>query len=460
MIRSLSLDTAWPTGLAWHPDGKRLAAGGSDYQVYLWNADTGELQAVLKGHQAEVIHVQFSRGGELLVSASWDQTTRLWEPGSGQLLVTAWGTALSFGPDDRWLSYLVSNHTAGIWEVTTGRGCLMLHSHPGPEKMPWHITFSPDARLLASVGTDGVRFWDPTTGKEAAWLPTTRKVWSALFHPDGNSLLLSGTFGLHRLPIERDPATPDRIRISPPQPIWKRGLGRACLSADGRILAATAGPAQVIVLDLEKQGEPILLEKHLGEEIAPVISPDGRWVATGVWRGKGVKVWEARTGKLVQDLPAPGVHSRAFFSPDGVWLATSTGRDYSFWQVSSWQPGLTLKRENAGGLAGPLAFAPDGKLLAITYAPGRVHLIDRATGQRLAKLEATTPAHLDQLAFSPDGTRLAASSNGSHLILIWDLRRVRQTLAALNLDWDLPPYPPADPSASQPLQVEVVGQQG
>jgi hypothetical protein len=57
----------------------------------------------------------------------------------------------------------------------------------------------------------------------------------------------------------------------------------------------------------------------------------------------------------------------------------------------------------------------------------------------------------------PDGTRLAVATQ-HNLIALWDLRRLREELTALGLDWDMPPYPPTqvDRQAVEPLQVEIL----
>ena len=76
---------------------------------------------------------------------------------------------------------------------------------------------------------------------------------------------------------------------------------------------------------------------------------------------------------------------------------------------------------------------------------GRVRLVDPDSGREVATLDAGTgsSASFFCLAFSPDGTQLAAGRD--HIIHLWDLRRIREQLAALGLDWDAPPYPPAGP---------------
>jgi hypothetical protein len=58
--------------------------------------------------------------------------------------------------------------------------------------------------------------------------------------------------------------------------------------------------------------------------------------------------------------------------------------------------------------------------------------------------------------FSPDGTHLVATHSAFQGLSVWDLRRIREQLAGLGLDWDQPSYAPATPRPPTPLRVEVV----
>jgi hypothetical protein len=139
------------------------------------------------------------------------------------------------------------------------------------------------------------------------------------------------------------------------------------------------------------------------------------------------------------------------FSPDGRWLVTASGQGCTFWEVGTWEPGLQIPCRGEC-----LAFAPDGSLLAVCDSPYVVKLFDPTDGRQFAALEAPNLHPILHLCFSPDGSQLAAACE-THVVQVWDLRRIRRQLAAMGLDWELPPYPPAPATETRPpLQVRVL----
>jgi hypothetical protein len=92
------------TCIAYSADSKRLAAGGADKTVRVWDTATGRELLTLRGHENEVRGVVFSPDGTRLASASVDKTVRVWDAASGRELLTLSGHAsivhgVAFSPD-------------------------------------------------------------------------------------------------------------------------------------------------------------------------------------------------------------------------------------------------------------------------------------------------------------------------------------------------------------------------
>ena len=84
-----------------------------------------------------------------------------------------------------------------------------------------------------------------------------------------------------------------------------------------------------------------------------------------------------------------------------------------------------------------------------------IQLLETATEKPLMTLEVPGFGRVAKFKFSPDGCMLAATQYDQQ-VQLWDLRLIRQELARMHLDWDMPPYPPAsNTEATGPVTLEV-----
>ena len=441
--------------VCWHPREDIVVVAAEDQKAHFWDVVARKEVMTLDGFKSGGIHPAFNHAGDLLVPEEWYWTTRFWDLRSGrELLQIPEAYGLVFSTNDRTLGThgvsvggAWSNHVSEIADRSCFRELVRGPSHGSGALR--NLAFSPRLPILAAAMSDGFGLWDYRTGNLLA-----RQVWTEgiamVRFEDSGALLVHGPLGIMRWPVRDDPTSPGTWRIGPPKELAPPMSGEAytfASSLDGSVLARGDIP-EATVSHLDRPGEPVRLGPH-NDARNVELSPDGKWAVTQSHRTGRMKLWSADDGRLVMDFPL-GISSNAF-SRDGRWLV-SGGDRLRFWEVGTWKP-KTLSVPGDDTDVGSPVLSPRGPLLVLVTG-GSVRLIETATGREVARLEGPSRETLGSISFSPDGTMLAATAD-RRSIFVWDLRAVRRELATIGLDWDLPPYPPAEGPQAGPLKIEI-----
>jgi WD40 repeat protein len=298
------------------------------------------------------------------------------------------------------------------------------------------VAYSPDGKLLAAGAWDGsFRVWDTVSGKEL-WRVQEQNgpVHAVDFAPDRKTLACSGKAATITI---REVATGKEVR----RLTGHRNMIRCVqYSPDGKLLASKANDQTMRLWDVAsgselRQFSTAELPKHVQDVDSPVsFSRDGKTItsATIPYQGsissyiRTFRLWDVATGKEIRSFQDVSQwHGPVAFSPDGKLLATAGGvirgspPTIHLWDLERGRalPAIDISKPNRMTILASMTFSPDGKTL-VSSDGGPIQIWELAT-RREARQFNTPDTGASCLAFSPSG-RLLASGSTDTSALVWD----------------------------------------
>jgi WD40 repeat protein len=412
--------------MTFSPDSKRLAVSDDKRSTQVWDVETGKADPDDRLETSDVSSLAFSPDGSRIVSGAWTESmVRVWGARTTQSVAMLSGSgkgtsrSVAYSPDGRYIATSVNGSgEVRVWDARTMGGTIL------DRATEYHhsITVDPHGRVVVARGDQGVRVVNATSGDLVRDCMVGGPAVAVAYNSTGNRFV-SGTktgsvsvfsndcIKLMELGSEQQTVTAlacsrngaliaaawaRTIRM------WDAATGRQtamiqaaypvktlAFAPDGSRLAIGGGGGgasePTVRLVLAPSGAPSLALKaptFVQESVNDIaFAPDGNRLITagGYTFISRVRVWDARSGRLIATLPGHNsAVSAVAVSPDGRLIASgSFDNTVRLWDARNYQPLFTMRRPEKAPLG--LAFSHDGNQLFTTYHDGTLRVWQTGT---------------------------------------------------------------------------------
>jgi eukaryotic-like serine/threonine-protein kinase len=374
-------------GLAFSPDGRTLATGGTDQVILLWDVAslagrTGSRQAAqpvkqLRGHRGSLYALTFFPDGQKLLSASLDGTVKTWSAAWGDdasglrdVFQTVW-----FSPDAR--QVITSSNAWGtdlvLWDTVTRENLgRVVPAEQGANYRTGAV--SEDGRRVAMAAGNGViDVWHLQTNQRVRQIDsgTSPPNFRMVLSPDANWLAVAPSSWQHA--TSRDGLRLWDLQSEHPLPrfSFRQAFTPLAFCSDGRRLVYPRMDGMVVVADYQTGMVLAEWKAHPERFYALALSPDNRLLATG-GNDAVVRLWDMTSHEEVAEFSPGSIAADMAFAPDGKTLVTVTfDTDIKFWHVATKRQLFTVDQFRIAGYSA--RFSPNSEYLAIKGDDARGH---------------------------------------------------------------------------------------
>jgi WD40 repeat protein/serine/threonine protein kinase len=431
LIRTLKDHTGTVTTVAITSEGRRAISASHDQTLRVWDLENGHRLLTLEGHTGWVHAVAVTPDGQHVISGSRDHMLRVWDLESGQSVKTLeghtdWVTSVAVTPDGLCAISGSGDHTLRMWDLRSGQTLRTLEGHAD---IVWAVTVTPDGcRAISGSADHTLRVWDLESGQSLRTLEGhTSRVNAVAVTPDGQRAVSASVDQMLRL---WDLESGQTIRTLEGHTGW---VNAVAVMPEGRRAVSASGDRTLRLWDLESGQTLRTLQGHTDWVTAVTVAPDGLCAISGS-ADHTLRVWDLESDQSLRTLQdhTEGVTAAVLLPDRHRGLLASDYQTLRVWDLES-DESLRMLQGHTDWVTA-VAVTPDGRRAISGSADRTLHVWNLKTGQSIQLLQA----HMDSItavALTPDGHR-AVSGSADHTLRMWNLESGR-SICTLEVDTDL-----------------------
>ena len=271
------------------PDGQRAVSASSDNTLKVWDLSSGEEAHTLSGHSKAILAVAITSDGQQAISASSDNTLKVWDLSSDEEAHTLSGhskaiLAVAITPDGQQAVSASNDNTLKVWNLSSGEEA---HTLSGHSKAILAVAITPDGQRAVSASSDNtLKVWNLSSGEEAHTLSGHSRVVNAVaITPDGQRAVSASSD--NTLKVWDLSSGEEAHTLSG----HSRVVNAVAITPDGQCAVSASSDNTLKVWDLSSGEEAHTLSGHSKAILAVAITPNGQR-AVSASSDNTLKVWD------------------------------------------------------------------------------------------------------------------------------------------------------------------------
>ena len=387
--------------LAYSPDGKILAGGGSNWELYLWNTATGELIQRKEAHLDAIECCRFSADGKFIVTSSDDQSILIWKTSPLKPLRRFKSHARRFQ------KLLFTNDNKSIIGGSTST-----NNSFNNNLINWDIAGTKGAKAFYSEAE--------IPDINAMALSKNNEIVATSSSFDDNRIRLFELNGLKQYSVieqRGDRVEPKNLAFSP----------------GDSLLFACGDDDYILEYNVKTKKLFNKLEGHTDDVLQTVITPDGNWMAS-ISDDNSLKIWNMKLKSIAKSFNPHDNNDLSCLAISLNGKMISTGARFGITRIWDMPSGSLLKTFSSSRQHSvtALCFTANDKTLCSGGFDSDILLYDIKSGLEAGKLKGHNWV-INCLAASSD-RKLIASSSWDNSVKIWDVSNKKEIATLVYLD--------------------------